>query len=1435
MKLKHCSFALTRVFGVVLAGVLALAGLYKTLNSETNSVASANPLINISSLSEEFMETYLKDYAEVAADDNKENILIVASEKPLESSFGAKRVVNAANNQYFLEYNSEEEKTFAYEQISHMPTLTVSENQVHTILDEAEDNGSYNSWGIEKMGLDYASEMIEESGNASEIVVAVLDTGLDVELFNENFPDKLAGTYSVVSGKAEVPDEVGHGTHTAGTIAEGTPSNVKIYSVQLSKERGIYTTDIIAGMDYTTYYTNADVANMSFGGYSYEEAEYISLEAMREKKIIPVASAGNESTNNLSYPASFDNTISVSALDVNLNFASEFSNFGKTIDFAAPGVDILSINGTMSGTSMSAPHASAAAAIAKSLDKDFNLETAREFLSTRTIDLGAKGKDSQYGYGFIDFNDARFCTAQSEACDEFEIFETEIEDAIEVVNVALTPYNYGSLTNILATTIRITNRSGSYKEKALGDFGTDIEITGYDPYASGEQEVVVKYGEMTTSFTVENPENWESGWIVGKGSFEGESENELINQLVKYKDHGMNIKTLYIPEEVDGETIAGTHCPFDAEMYDGSWGCNDSILSNDAQQYETIVLPETLRIAGGFSGNWNKNGNFQNVYQIISLADELIVKTSAFSYLRSLTKLDATITFNVTHSAWSPTEGFYGEKWYAGSVFLGDTSLESVRLSNNNDVIPSSTFSECKSLEAIELPDSVKEIQTQAFYGAGVKVLDLKNVEKLERQAFYDSNLEEIFISATLTEIEDGAFAGTNSLEKLVVDANNPVYDSRDNANAIIKTDENKLIVGTRTTIIPETVETIGAGAFNGSYIYEITIPEGVLRIEPNAFVDCFSLQKVVLPRTLASLEDDSFVRSGWSIPSTTIFWIWDHTYAKERVFELDYPYVLMDEVDEEPKLIADMSFEVIPERRVFYAYDTISPENFIINVFYYDEEADEVIEDPEVVTNYSVIYNNGETENLVGGDNLVSFVFDTETGYKNIKVGLWLSVKYLEPEYTVPEGITAWSGQPLIEVELPDGFAWMNNEEFVDESKTEYLANFTPEDAVHYGVVENIAIPVEVKTGTTFAEVFPDEVLRACIIRNLNLSDETENYTEETVDLDKVLAITELNCAADEGEDKITNARGIERMTQLELLDLSGNSLDRINLSKNLEMEHLDLRGNKLQELNIMENSALNELLVDESGLEDGSLLLMTAAYVEFDGEGDNTRLIMDLSELDFLDGADFVIEDASATYDAETRTISWSADNPVADNKVRITVRLETGEEISYSIYCFPRKIYVTILLDGEIYEKDLDFGFTYTGGWLNLKGFGENLIMMLGLTGYELEDAVVTSDPGVITVGKSDVRISMYFRNTEQQGDDEPEDPSEPGDPTEPEDPSEPYDDSDEETEVGTPDTGALITNRHNDMVRDDTSTLLLFIAAAVVLAVSFLPRRTLKRHI
>lgn len=199
----------------------------------------------------------------------------------------------------------------------------------------------------------------------------VIDTGIDLDHPDLNVD--VARSRNFVSRETSPEDLNGHGTHVAGTIGAinntigvvGVAAGARVAAVRVLNRRGSGSyADIIAGVDYVAATGRAgDVANMSLGGGASAALDTAVINAAANGIVFALA-AGNESTDaNTKSPARANgpNVYTVSAIDRNDVWAS-FSNFNNPpIDYAEPGVSILStwLNGgynTISGTSMATPH-----------------------------------------------------------------------------------------------------------------------------------------------------------------------------------------------------------------------------------------------------------------------------------------------------------------------------------------------------------------------------------------------------------------------------------------------------------------------------------------------------------------------------------------------------------------------------------------------------------------------------------------------------------------------------------------------------------------------------------------------------------------------------------------------------------------------------------------------------------------------------------------------------------------------------------------------------------------------------------------------------------------------------------------------------------------------------------------------------------------------
>jgi subtilisin family serine protease len=253
---------------------------------------------------------------------------------------------------------------------------------------------------------------IWEKNKGEGTTVAVLDTGYTKHV---DGPEPIAQR-SFISGQS-VADGNGHGTHCAGTVLGRNgigvaPAARLIVGKVLSNQGAGPSPGIAAGVRWAAD-QGADVISMSLGGGGSDSATNEAIDYAVSKGCLVNAAAGNSGysgRNTIGWPARHRNAICCGAYDRNLNIAN-FSSGGEQMDWACPGVNIVSFSrtgsgyATMSGTSMATPFGSGLLALIISIMRQMGsaawsgVEAVREFFKANMKDAGAPGFDVRFGLG----------------------------------------------------------------------------------------------------------------------------------------------------------------------------------------------------------------------------------------------------------------------------------------------------------------------------------------------------------------------------------------------------------------------------------------------------------------------------------------------------------------------------------------------------------------------------------------------------------------------------------------------------------------------------------------------------------------------------------------------------------------------------------------------------------------------------------------------------------------------------------------------------------------------------------------------------------------------------------------------------------------------------------------------------------------------------
>ncbi len=262
-------------------------------------------------------------------------------------------------------------------------------------------------WALQTMGVYDAWELARGTG----VTIAVVDTGVDY--IHPDLAGHVTLGHDFVDDDDDPMDVQGHGTHVSGIAAAsaddgygvaGIAPGAQILAVRVLDDDGEGNYSQVAkGIAYAADH-GAKVINLSLGGPDKSELLRSAIDYATAKGAVVTCASGNESSDELGYPARYDSCVSVGATDINDEHA-DFSNVGAGLDIAAPGVGILSSTmgasfDSWDGTSMASPQVAGVAALLAS--QGLGRRAIVDTMLGTAHDLGKSGYDTTFGAGRLD-------------------------------------------------------------------------------------------------------------------------------------------------------------------------------------------------------------------------------------------------------------------------------------------------------------------------------------------------------------------------------------------------------------------------------------------------------------------------------------------------------------------------------------------------------------------------------------------------------------------------------------------------------------------------------------------------------------------------------------------------------------------------------------------------------------------------------------------------------------------------------------------------------------------------------------------------------------------------------------------------------------------------------------------------------------------------
>lgn len=615
--------------------------------------------------------------------------LIVKTTEPIDTR-NADKVLKGYQNRYILQFDTVTDAVQAYNtylttngvEWAEPDKIVTFDGTRSSMQSDNEVSDLINGWGLTQIKINaYTTYLLQNHGPVTslpEIKVAVVDSGLDME--HPFFNGRLASGEKDFYASQPMTDTNGHGTHVSGIIAGGTYdlTNIKLLPLRVfgTEPDSGSITSMCNAIDYAVE-QKADVINISAGSEGFSEALEESVQNAYKKNIPIIAAAGNDNKNaNYYAPAGIEQCITVSWVDENLAKASH-SNYGSCVDIAAPGSSIYSTlpgsaYGNLSGTSMAAPHVSAAVAALKSADTSLSPDDINAILTSYAEDVGAPGKDRATGAGVL-----------------------QMANIKELSPVPAPPVIQAQKSEQNTFIVSISASSGGTVYYTTDGSDPSLKQTPYTEPLHITQNTPVKAIEVSSANPDLHCNLVQETFYVDDTEFEDAFEISSSGSIIDYSGSNPN---LVIPEKIHGVTVT-------------SIGRNG--IFRNASSLKHLTLPETLRTIEETA--FYKNTSLRT----ISAPSVETIGDYAFFNNSSLEEIDFPSLKSIPYAAFYQCSSLENANLpntteIGGLAFMNCSALRTALVPKAVS-IAEGAFANCNSIEELDL-SSVTTIGDQAFW-----------------------------------------------------------------------------------------------------------------------------------------------------------------------------------------------------------------------------------------------------------------------------------------------------------------------------------------------------------------------------------------------------------------------------------------------------------------------------------------------------------------------------------------------------------------------------------------------------------------------------------------------------------------------------------------------------------------------------------------------